>query len=150
MTIGERPRFKILQENIAGAAGLALDRKNSRLFVAGFGDAAAFDKGVRPVGKLGVMTFKDGLAQYRDISTPMGALDGIGILSNGMLLVSDWVAPDRPGAIHVFDLHTGKAMDIKLSREIRGPSNFHFDANTGNLWIPLTLEGKVMIEKIRN
>lgn len=151
MTIGVRPRFRVLQKDVAGAAGLVLDRKSRRLFVAGFGDPAAFDKGGLASGRLGVMTFGDGRqAQYMDILKPMGALTGVEMLSNGMLIVSDWVAPDRPGMVRVFDPHTGHVMNIKLSREIRGPSNFHFDANTGNLWIPLTLEGKVMIEKIRN
>lgn len=146
-TLGDEPSLRLLKDNIAGANGLFYDAKNGKLFVAGFGEG--FEKGENAGGRLGVLTFRDGPAQYRAISIPIGALDGIALLPDGMLLFSDWVALDSPGAIWLFDPHTGSLTALDLSRELRGPADFYFDEKTGNLWLPLMQDGKVLIEKIR-
>lgn len=143
VALGATPSYSVIAENIPGANGLSYDRDGKRLFVVSFGDGTSFN------GALGVITLKDGTAEYRALTDKMGALDGLALIKGERLIFSDWVAMDKPGKVMEYDLKTGALSEFKLSGEVRGPADFYYDEKEGKLWLPRMLEGKVNIECVR-
>jgi DNA-binding beta-propeller fold protein YncE len=143
VALGSAPSYTVIADGIKGPNGLYYDSAGQRLFVAGFGTGYDFN------GALGVITFVDGKTQYAPLTGPLGALDGVALMSDGRVIFSDWVAFDKPGVLRVYDLKTGELSTVKLSEEARGPADFLYDAEKGRLWLPRMLEGKVMVEDAR-
>lgn len=100
-------------------------------------------------GSLGVITGVDGNAAYRSLTGALGGLDGIYQLPDGRIIFSDWVAVDKPGALWIFDPANGSLTAMGLSQEAKGPADFLYDKDTGNIWLPGMTEGKVLVEKIK-
>lgn len=140
VSLGEKPSFTVVQENIAGANGLYFDKGTNRLFVVGFGE------GYKANGDLGVISLKDN--SYQKLAGPIGALDGVALLPDGRVIFSDWVAFDRPGKIRAYSIDKKELSEIKLSEDVRGPADFYYDSKTNTIWLPRMMEGKVLVEEI--
>jgi len=143
ISLGEKPRFTLLAENIPGANGLYFDSRTQRLFVVSFGEGYKFN------GKLGVISLRNDKHEYQALTGPIGGLDGVALLDNSKVIFSDWVAPDKTGLIRTYNLKTKKLAVIDLSQQVNGPADFFYDTKNGNLWLPEMKTGKVLVEKLR-
>lgn len=119
--------------DIKGVNGIAYS--NGRLFTNSF----SFDdlKG----GEIGVIT--NGV--YKKVGSIQGAFDGMAVVDENTLLVSEWGALDKPaGYLLKIDLRSGKA--IKLDGAVMGgPADFYYD---GKVYVPALLEGKIVIRQL--
>lgn len=143
ISLGKEPRFTVLEENIPGANGLYFDRLTQRLFVVSFGEGYEFN------GVLGVISFKDDQPEYQKLTGQIGGLDGVALLPDGKLLFSDWVAFDKPGLMHVYDLRTKELSVFKLTEDVSSPADFLYDEKNNVIWLPKMIEGKILIERIK-
>ncbi|WP_417767546.1 SMP-30/gluconolactonase/LRE family protein [Stappia sp.] len=130
--------FEAIASGIPGANGIAWDARGNRLLVAGLG--ARFEGGdlfevtadgkVRKLGK-----------------GPHGILDGLALLPDERMLISDWRSfdPPSPGGI---SLHAGDGTELarlSLPREVHGPADFAVDAASGLIWVPVMRDGTVLV-----
>ncbi len=142
ISLGEKPHFTLLAENIPGANGLYFDSRTQRLFVVTFGE------GYKSNGKLGVISLRHDKHAYQALTGPIGGLDGVALLDNSKVIFSDWVAIDKPGLIRTYNLKTKKLAVIDLPQQVYGPADFFYDTKKGTLWIPEMEVGKVLVEKL--
>ncbi|MCF4166529.1 hypothetical protein L2U69_12820 [Zavarzinia compransoris] len=127
---------------VPGANGLAHDPIADRTMVAGLG--ADFGG-----GDLFAIT-GDGTATALTRG-PLGILDGLVLLPGGDALVSDWVALGEPvqGRLWRLPADGGTPAVVCLDAPLHGPADFDYDAATGTLWIPATMDGAVVIAPYR-
>lgn len=142
VSLVEGPAYTVLIEDAPGVNGLYYDPDEKILYTVGFGSGGNAD------GSLWVVRFKRGLTISERITGSVGLLDGVSLLPDGRVLFSDWVAFDRPGVLRTFDPVTKEFSIVRLSEEVRGPADFYFDASLSTVWLPMMLEGKVLIEKL--
>lgn len=129
--------FERLAAGIPGANGIAAG--NGHVYVAGLGA----DFGGGDLFEL------DGSGHaLRLEGSPHGIFDGLAILSDGRLLVSDWVAIDHPVAGSFVYFGEEGAEEVNIGEEIHGPADFAYDAPNNTVWIPATLEGRVLALKL--
>jgi len=130
--------FTMVAEGIPGANGIVRDEAGKRLLVVGLG--AKFDGG-------DLFEIPDGGAARRIAGGPHGILDGLALLPDGRLVISDWrsIDPPKPGAVtlHAADGTTTKTLDF--GREINGPADFAVDAAKGEIWLPAMRDGAIVI-----
>ena len=84
--------------------------------------------------------------------SPHGILDGVVLLPNGDLLISDWGAASSPteGAITEYTTDGNRVRQIGAAAALHGPADFTYDAATSMLWVPLMVDNRVTaIELIR-
>lgn len=143
ITLGEKPSFSVMQANIAGPNGLYFDKKENRLFVVGFGEGAKMN------GELGVISLADGKPKYKSLTGPLGALDGVALTKDGHVIFSDWVEFGKSGVLWSYDLKTGALKSFQLSEEVKGPADFYYDRWHGTIWMPMMMQGKVLVDKIK-
>jgi DNA-binding beta-propeller fold protein YncE len=133
----ESGAFQLMTAEIPGANGIAVD--DGRIYVVGLG--ANFGGG-------DVFELTNSATPLRLDDAPHGLLDGLAVLPDGRLLVSDWVAVDRPvsgtlefvGGLGDSPINTGK--------ELHGPADIAFDAAQGTVWIPTMLNNRVVVVKL--
>lgn len=143
ITVGEKPSFSVLVDNVPGANGLYYDKAKKRLFTVGFGEGDKFN------GALGVVTFaNDGKATYTKLTGAIGALDGVWLLPGERVLFSDWVSMGKPGKLWVFDMKDKKLDTMRLSEDVLGPADFYYDEDANTIWLPKMMEGKVLVERV--
>ncbi len=137
--------YSALADGIAGPNGLYYDAGSKRLFVVGFGEANKAN------GEAGYINLggKDAKPVYEKLTGPVGALDGVALLAGERLMFSDWVSFEKPGALRVYDLDKKELSTVKLSEDVRGPADFHYDARHKKLWLPRMQEGKLSIECVK-
>ncbi len=125
-------------EGLPGANGIAMDPAGRRIYVVGVG--AGFGGG-------DLFLLQEGAAPQRIEGGPHGILDGIALLPDGRLLISDWVDFARPAPGLLWQLPTsgGAAEPLVPGREIRSPADFAVDSRSDSLWIPSMLDGTVVI-----
>ena len=133
----ESGAFQLMTAEIPGANGIAVD--DGRIYVVGLG--ANFAGG-------DVFELTNSGTPLRLDDAPHGLLDGLAVLPDGRLLVSDWVAVDRPvsGTLEV----VGWLGDspINTGEELHGPADIAFDAAQGTVWIPTMLNNRVVVVKL--
>jgi sugar lactone lactonase YvrE len=133
-------RYTPLAGNIPGANGIAVDARQQRAYVVGLG--ARFEG-----GDLFEVDLARPGAAHRIDGGPHGILDGIALLADGRLLVSDWVklgAP-TPGLIEVVDRSGHVTGTVGSPAPFHGPADFHLDAAGQRLWVPSMLDNQVQV-----
>jgi hypothetical protein len=71
---------------LLGPNGLVYDAKNNTIYVAGL------DRSESPVGELGIITFQGDMCHYETLTDARGVFDGIQMIDDSTLIVSDWVS----------------------------------------------------------
>lgn len=129
--------------DLKGANGICYDKAAHRLYTCNF----LFDN-IRG-GELGMISWQGQQPVYEKIGDIHGAFDGLAILDDHTLIVSDWGALDHPaGSVEKVDLRSKTATRLDMP-VIAGPADFYLDANSRRLFIPVMLEGKVLIQTIQ-
>ncbi|WP_330253799.1 hypothetical protein OG874_04135 [Nocardia sp. NBC_00565] len=136
----ETKKYGTLTTAIPGANGIVLDKSSKTAYVAALG--AYFEGG--NLYKLGV---EQAPAAVGKVGTVHGILDGIALLPNGDLAVSDWVASDNPapGVIKIYHTDGTEVTTVKLPGELHGPADFTLDGAGKNLLVPAIADDKVAI-----
>ncbi|HUP14306.1 MAG TPA: hypothetical protein VM187_18920, partial [Niastella sp.] len=122
--------------DVKGANGLYYDKTKKVLYTCGF----SFDdlKG----GEVGMVSWKGNTPVYEQIGDTKGAFDGLALIDDHTLVVSDWGALDKPaGFVEKIDLNTKIATRLDWP-VIGGPADFYFDPAGRQLVIPAMVEGK--------
>lgn len=123
---------------VKGANGICYDAKHKKLYTCSF----VFED--MKAGVLGVITWSKEKPAYNAIGAIGGAFDGLALLNDHTLLVSEWTALDRAaGSLWKIDLENSFSSKIELP-VIGGPADFYFDAKERTVFIPALLEGKVL------
>lgn len=128
--------------NVKGANGICYDKAGKKLYTCNF----IFQdmKG----GEIGVITWKDQKPVYEKIGDIAGAFDGLALLDDHTLIVSDWGAIDHPaGSVEKIDLNTKTATKFDWP-VINGPADFYLDAKTKRLFIPEIVTGNIVIKQL--
>lgn len=128
--------------DVKGANGVYYDKAKQRLYSCSFN----FDnlKG----GEVGVISWKNNNPVYEKIGDIQGAFDGLALINDHTLVVSDWGALDKPaGFVETIDLNTKQATKLDWP-VIGGPADFYFDAQKKQLIIPAMVESKVLFKKL--
>lgn len=130
--------FEMIADGIPGANGIVNDADNHRLLVVGLG--AKFEGG-------DLYEIPEGKAPGKLPQGPHGILDGLALLSGGRMVTSDWRSIDPPthGSISLLDGDGSVIRAIETGVAITGPADFAVDAEEGNIWIPATVDGAVVI-----
>jgi hypothetical protein len=129
--------------DVKGANGLYFDKASNKLY------SCSFDFENLQGGEIGVITWnKSFVPSYETIGDVHGAFDGIALLDSNTLVVSDWVAMDKPaGILQKIDLTTKKATKLNLPA-INGPADFYLDRSQKKLFIPAMVDSKVLIQQL--
>jgi hypothetical protein len=129
--------------DVKGANGLTYDKATNRLYTCSFN----FEN--MQGGEIGVISWNKLLVPaYEKLGDVHGAFDGLALLDDHTLIVSDWGALDHPaGFVQKFDLTTKKATKLDWP-VINGPADFYFDRNEKKLFIPAMLDSKILIKQL--
>lgn len=128
--------------DVKGANGIYYDKETKHLFTCSF----SFDdlKG----GEIGMIHWDGYTPVYEKVGETKGAFDGLALIDDHTLVVSDWGALDKPaGFVEKIDLKTKKATKLEIP-VIGGPADFYFDPMQRQLVIPAMVEGKLLFQKL--
>lgn len=135
----ETKRFEPVAAGMPGANGLAVDQSGQRVYVAGVG--ADFTG-----GDLWALDLTQNPVTPQRVGAIHGVLDGIAVLPNGNLVVSDWAsAGEQPGLVTVFQPDGTQVSAVKMPENLHGPADFTLDPAGKNLWIPAMPDNRVTI-----
>ena len=128
--------------NVKGANGLCYDKAKDLLYT------CSFDFQNMQGGEIGVISWKNNIPSYEKVGDIHGAFDGLALLDDHTLIVSDWGAIDHPaGFLEKIDLNTKKATKYDWP-VIAGPADFYFDAKQNQVIIPALVAGKLLIQPL--
>jgi hypothetical protein len=128
--------------DVKGANGITYDKATNRLYT------CSFDFQNMKGGELGVITWKNHIPAYEKIGDVHGAFDGLALLDDHTLIVSDWGAIDHPaGFVEKVDLKTKQATKFDWP-VINGPADFYLNASEKKIYIPALVEGKLVIQQL--
>lgn len=136
----ETKKFEPLATGIPGANGLAVDASGKVVYAVGVGtdfnggDVWRLDLTQNPVTP-------------QRVGEIHGVLDGLVVLANGNLVISDWVGAqgDQPGKVTVYRPDGVEVAAVKLSDDMHGPADFTVDPAGKNLWVPAMPDNRVAI-----
>jgi glucose/arabinose dehydrogenase len=129
--------FHLLTTDILGANGIAVG--NGQAYVAALG--ANFSGG-------DVFRLDESGHAARLEKSPHGLFDGLAVLPDGQLLVSDWVAVDRPVSGSFLRVGDEGSEHVDIGVELHGPADFAFDSKDRTVWIPATLDNRLVVVKL--
>ncbi|WP_067547416.1 SMP-30/gluconolactonase/LRE family protein [Nocardia crassostreae] len=133
----ETKKFEPLATGIPGANGIAV--ATATVHVAGTG--ADFTG-----GDLWRLDLAQQPAVPQRIGTVHGVLDGIAVLPNGNLIVSDWASGgETPGTVTVYGPDGARVALVQLPENTHGPADFTLDATAATAWIPAMPDNRVVI-----
>jgi DNA-binding beta-propeller fold protein YncE len=128
--------------DVKGANGICYDKATNRLYTCSF----SFEN--MQGGEIGVISWQQQKPVYEKIGDAQGAFDGLALLDDHTLIVSDWGAMDHPaGFVEKIDLTSKKVTKLNWP-VIAGPADFYFDTNRKRLVIPALVEEKVLIQQL--
>jgi len=128
--------------DVKGANGLTYDKATNRLYVCSFN----FEN--MQGGEIGVVSWKNQVPAYEKIDGIQGAFDGLALIDDHTLIVSDWGAMDHPaGFVEKFDITTKKVTKLDWP-VIFGPADFYYDAKGNRLIIPVLVGEKILIQPL--
>lgn len=130
--------FAVRAEAIPGANGIVWDAPGKRIIVVGLG--AHFEGG-------DLFEIPLGEKPRKMEHGPHGILDGLALLPDGHLLISDWLSldPPQPGRITLNSANGSTEKPLDLGLAIRGPADFAIDMAGGEIWIPALIDGEVVV-----
>lgn len=131
--------FETLTNEIPGANGVALDSTGELAYVAAVGAGATG-------GELWELDLTQQPVQPQTVGNVTGILDGVAVLSNGNIIVSDWVSPeDESGTVVVYRVGGIEAAKVPLPEGVRGSADFTIDPSGRNLWVAALSDNRVAI-----
>ncbi len=130
-----------IRSDLTGANGLHFDKPNNRLLIVSFGIDGS------PTGMVGVCPMDAKQLKQKTIGTFKGFLDGLQLVADDMVLVTDWQNMEKGGNLMFYDLVSEKLTPI-LGGLIGGPADFYYDANTKKVWLPAMQDNEVIITPI--
>ncbi|WP_194820127.1 SMP-30/gluconolactonase/LRE family protein [Nocardia sp. XZ_19_385] len=125
----EDNRFDVLATQIPGAKGIAVDQAHRVAYV---GASGSQSEG----GDLYRLELGAGTVTSKKVGSVRGLLDGVLVLPNGNIAVSDWVGPDQPGTVRVYRPDGTEVSKVSLPAALRGPAGIAVDAAGKNLLVP--------------
>ncbi|MEV6773174.1 SMP-30/gluconolactonase/LRE family protein [Nocardia sp. NPDC051030] len=136
----ETKKFEPLASGIPGANGVAVDSGGKIAYVVGTG--ADFSG-----GDLWKLDLSQNPVVPQRIGTLHGVFDGLAILSNGNLVISDWISSQgtNPGTVTVYRPDGSEVAKVTLPDNLHGPADFTVDPAGRNLWIPALPDNRVVI-----
>jgi WD40 repeat protein len=135
--LSAKPSFEelILNDHIRGPNGLALDKTNNRLYVAGYGSDNQTN------GEVGYIELNKDRKTFTKISDRQGLFDGIALLDENTILVSDWVAFEQKGMILKINIYDKKTEAVNQA-PIGGPADFMLNGQK-EIILPAMIEGNL-------
>lgn len=130
--------FTTIADGIPGANGVVWDAARKRIVVVGLG--AKFEGG-------DLFEIPAGGPARKFERGPHGILDGLALLPDGSMVVSDWRAiyPPTAGAVTLHAIDGSMIGTFDFGRPIRGPADVAVDTAKNEIWIPATVDGEVVI-----
>jgi len=128
----------VLADSIHGPNGLIFDQKQNRLYVCGFGSNN------QPNGEVGFIDLTK--KTFTKIIDNQGLYDGIAILDDNNIIVTDWVAFEKKGIIMKVDM-TNKSIENVNSTPVAGPADFML-TDRKEIIIPEMIEGNILKFKV--
>lgn len=119
VTLGSEMAYKALPVAVVGANGIVYDKQANKLYTCGF------EMGAQPTGILGEISWKNGTATFRRIGGAVGYFDGLQLVNNHTLLVSDWANMSSPAGAGIFktvDVQSGQVTEVL--KGVSGPADF--------------------------
>ncbi|HVO74609.1 MAG TPA: hypothetical protein VMT35_11345 [Ignavibacteriaceae bacterium] len=141
--LGAKPSFEelILNDKLRGPNGLAYDKKNNRLFVCGYGTNN------QPNGEVGYIELDKEQKTFTKVSDMQGYFDGIAILNDNEIIVSNWVGFEKKGIIYKININDRNAQAIN-TEPIGGPADFML-VEQNQILVPAMLEGSLLKFEIK-
>ena len=130
-----------IYSDLSGANGLVYDKVKDRLLIASFGQYG------KPNGMIGVCPLNTEKLKQKYMGTYHGYLDGIQIVADDMILMTDWQNLEKGGNLLFYDLVTEEIRPL-LGGLIGGPADFYYDAKTKNVWLPAMQDNELIITKL--
>ncbi len=128
--------------DVKGANGIYYNKATHHLYTCSF----IFDD--MQSGEIGVITWQQKKPVYERIGNVHGAFDGLALLDNHTLIVSDWGAIDHPaGFVEKIDLDTKMATKFDWP-VMNGPADFYYDPKGRRLFIPELVAGNIVIKQL--
>ncbi len=121
-----------------GLNGLFYDKKTKKLYVVSMGNE------INPESVAGFIDKNNNFTKLEGVS---GLFDGVSLLNNDTLLISDWVAFEKKGIIIKYDLKNKKREELSIDK-IAGPADFYYDNKNKIIIIPEMIFGNIIIKKI--
>lgn len=135
----ESKNFEPFATGIPGANGIAFDPTGKTAYVAASGQEFTG-------GELWRLDLTQTPPVPVKVGSVHGVLDGITVLANGDIVVSDWAGTgDQPGTITVYRPDGTVAGAVKLPENLHGPADFAIDPAGRNLWVPAMPDNRVVI-----
>jgi len=126
---------------LKGVNGIFYDQTKKRLYACSF----IFED--PEGGEIGMVKWIKGKPVYQRIGNFKGAFDGIGLLNQNTLLVSNWKTLDHSaGAIEKINLDKNTSQELGLPL-MYGPADFFIDRRQKRIMIPIVMENRLHIEK---
>jgi hypothetical protein len=129
--------------SVAGANGVTYDAKTKQLFVCGMGQQ------MNGTGKLFVKDINSKDTDFTELqNSPTGVFDGLEMMDDTHLLVSDWISFNSDkGRLVVYDLknHTNAVYSVE-----QGPADIHYDKASGKVYIPQMPKNRILIESLNS
>ena len=127
-----------IYSDLSGANGLVYDEENDRLLISSYGLDGA------PTGMVGVCPMNVKKLKQKTIGTFHGYLDGLQLVADDMVLVTDWQDFEKGGNLLFYDLKTEKLQPL-LGGLIGGPADFYYDGTTKKVWLPAMADNELII-----
>lgn len=136
----EDKKFEPLTTQIPGANGITIDAAAKVVYVAASG--AQFEGGDLYKLELGTTP-----GTLRKVGSVHGLLDGVVLMPNGNIAVSDWVSADKPtpGTVKIYRTDGTEVSKVTLPGTLHGPADFALDASARNLLIPAMPDNNLAI-----
>ena len=127
--------------SIIGANGVTYKPSTHQLFACGMGSQSAGP------GKLYVKDLSNKDTLFTELpGSPTGVFDGLELVDNDHLIVSDWISfSSDKGRLVVYDLrnHSNTVYSVNA-----GPADIYYDKASGTVYIPHLIKNQVAISKL--
>jgi hypothetical protein len=124
--------------NFYGLNGLYYDKRSKKLYLVSMGAET------NPESVAGYIDKNNNFTKLEGVS---GLFDGVSLLNNNILLISDWVAFEKKGIIIKYDLKKNKKEELLIDK-IAGPADFYYDNKNNIIIIPEMMLGNIIIKKM--
>ncbi len=127
--------------NINGANGVTYDAATKKLYACGMGI------NMDGSGKLYMKDMTDKSASFTELpNSPKGVFDGLEMVDNSHLLVTDWHGADSTkGRFVIYDLENNSMKTYAIDA---GPADVHYDKTSHTFYLPLMLKNSLLIEDL--